>query len=467
MLGNLFKYEKSDSITAKGMSLLPHIKTFHDTYTFLQKSQWWSREKLEEYQMRQLSKLLHHAYENVPYYRKVFNERGSKPKDIQDFNDLQKLPFLTKEIIRDNLSNLKATNYSQGKLEYVTTAGSTGVPLGLYYERGVSRAQEWAFIKTQWDRVGYRFRDKCVVLRDNIVKSANEGEFWEYALFGRWLVLSSYHMTDENLPKYIEKIRKFKPKFIQAYPSAITILARFIRENDVEPFATVKAILCSSENLYLWQRELLEEVFRCQVYSFYGHTERVVLAGECEKSIYYHIFPEYGFVEPIGKDSKPVANQGEIGEIVATGFTNFAMPLIRYRTADLGIYAGYGCRCGRNYPLIKSVEGRLQEFIVANDGSLVSLGSIIGGIHEAEWAKVRQTQFFQEIPGKLVIKVVKDPSYYNAEVEADVLALFKARLGNQFILDVKFVDYFPCSQRGKHKFLIQKLPIEFENIVSK
>lgn len=115
----------------------------------------------------------------------------------------------------------------------------------------------------------------------------------------------------------------------------------------------------------------------------------------------------------------------------------------------------------------KSVEGRLQEFIVANDRSLVSLGAIIGGIHEAEWTKVRQTQFFQEIPGKLVIKVVKDPSYYNAEVEADGLALFKARLENQFILDVKFVDYFPRNQRGKHQLLIQKLPIEFENIVSK
>ena len=458
MLGNLFR---SDSIAAKAINLLPYIKTFYHTYTFLQKSQWWSRAKLEEYQMQQLSKLLHHAYENVPYYRKVFDERGLRPKDVQDFSDLQKLPSLTKEIIRDNFNDLKATNYPQEKLEYVTTGGSTGVPLGLYYERGVSRAQEWAFMKTQWDRVGYRFRDKCVVLRDYVVKSANKGKFWESALFGRWLILSSYHMTDETLPKYIDKIRKFKPKFIQAYPSAITILARFMRENDVKPFPTVKAILCSSENLYSWQRDLLEEVFQCRVYSWYGHTERAVLAGECEKSIYYHVFPEYGFVELIGKDGKPVTNQDEIGEIVATGLNNLFMPLIRYRTADLGIYAGYGCECGRNYPLLNRVEGRLQEFIVANDGSLISLGAIIGGIHEAEWTKVKQTQFLQEIPGELVIKVVKDPSYSNAEVEAYVLRLFKARLEGRCKLSVKFVDHIPRTRRGKYRFLIQELPIKF------
>jgi len=98
-------------------------------YNFLQESQWWSKEKLEEYQIQQLSKLLNHAYKNVPYYRRVFDERGLKPKDIQDFKDLQKLPYLTKEIIQDNLPNLVARNYPRSKLRYATTGGSTGIPM--------------------------------------------------------------------------------------------------------------------------------------------------------------------------------------------------------------------------------------------------------------------------------------------------------------------------------------------------
>jgi len=163
--------------------------------------------------MQQLSKLLHHAYENVPYYRRVFDDRGIKPKDIQDFDDMSKLPYLTKAIIQENLPALVAQNYPKSKLQYVTTGGSTGIPLGFYHERGVSSAREWAFMKAQWDRVGYHLRDKCVVLRGRVVESAAEGKFWEYSLFGRWLILSSYHMIDENLPKYIEKIREFNPDF--------------------------------------------------------------------------------------------------------------------------------------------------------------------------------------------------------------------------------------------------------------
>ena len=278
-------------------------KVFWDTYNFLQESQWWGKERLEEYQMQQLSKLLNHAYENVPYYQKVFNERGLCPKDIQNFDDLRKLPYLTKEIIQENLPDLVARNYSKSKLQYVTTGGSIGIPMGFYQEKGVSAAKEQAFMLAQWNRVGFKIGDRCVVLRGNVVHSASKGKLWEYEPVNKNLILSSYYMTDETLPKYIDRIREFKPDFIQAYPSAITILARYMKENNVEPFLSVKALLFGSENLYPWQREFLEKVFQCRAYSWYGHSEMCALAGECDQSIYYHIFPEYGFVELICSDN--------------------------------------------------------------------------------------------------------------------------------------------------------------------
>jgi len=113
-------------------------KVFWKTYNFLQESQWWSREKLEEYQMQQLSKLLHHAYENVPYYRNIFDERGLRPENIQDFEDLKKLPYLTKENIRENIKDLIARNIPNANLKYVTTGVSTGIPLGFYQEKRVT-----------------------------------------------------------------------------------------------------------------------------------------------------------------------------------------------------------------------------------------------------------------------------------------------------------------------------------------
>ena len=451
-----------DSTTAKALRILPSYKVFREKYKFLQKSQWWSRDQLEEYQLQQLGKLLNNAYENVPYYKKVFDERGLKPKDIQDFKDLQKLPFLTKEIIRDNLNDLKARNYPAEKLEYVTTGGSTGIPLGLYYEKGVSCAIEWAFMKTQWDRVGYHFRDKCVILRGNVVKSADSAKFWERSLFGRWLILSSYHMTDEKLPKYIEKIKKFKPNFIQAYPSTITILARFMRESNIEPFPTVKAILCGSENLYQWQRELLEEVFQCRVFSWYGHSEMAVLAGECEKNNFYHIFPEYGIVELIGKDGKYVTDGNEVGEIVATSLNNFACPLIRYRTMDLAVPSNAKCDCGRNYPLLKKVEGRLQEIVVTKDRRLITLTALIFAQHFEAFSKVKEMQLMQEEEGELMVRIVKTLQYSEND-EQEFLTKMQKAVGNGLDINFEYVDHIPRTETGKYRFLIQKLPIEFGN----
>ena len=436
-------------------------RVFWETYNFLQESQWWSREQLKEYQLGQLSKLLHHAYENVPYYRRVFDERGLKPKDIQDFKDLQKLPYLTKEIIQDNLPDLVARNYPRSKLQYATTGGSTGIPMGFYLEKGVSNAKEWAFMLTQWNRVGFKIGDRCVVLRGNVVESASKGKFWEYDPVNKNLILSSYHLTDENMPKYIEKIREFKPDFIQAYPSAISILARFMKEHNIEPFPSVKALLCGSENLYSWQRELLEDVFQCRVYSWYGHTEQAVLAGECEKSTYYHIFPEYGIVEIIGKDGKPVTAENEMGEIVATGLNNFICPLIRYRTMDLAVPASGKCECGRDYPLLKKVEGRLQELIVTGTGRLISMTAI--NMHSDVFDNVKQFQFYQEKKGEVIFNIVRKQSYTDQDTEYIRKELYK-KLGDDVNLIIRFVDHIPRTQRGKYRFLIQKLPIEFGDV---
>ena len=431
---------------------------FWETYNFLQESQWWSREKLEEHQMQQLSTLLHHAYDNVPYYRKLFDERGLKPKDIQDWDDLKKLPYLTKGIIRENLSDLIARNYPKSKLQCATTGGSTGIPMGFYHEKGVSEAKERAFIITLWHRVNFKMGDRCVVLRGNVVHSANKGKFWEYDPVNKNLILSSYHMTDELLPNYIAKIREFRPDFIQAYPSVVTILARFMEKNDIKPFTSLKALLCGSENLYPWQRELLEEVFQCRVYSWYGHSERAVLAGECEKSTYYHIFPEYGIVELINKDGNPVTNEDELGEIVATGFNNFICPFIRYRTMDLAIRTDAKCECGWNYPLVKTVEGRLQEFFVDKTGSLTTFTCA----HKALWnvkEKINAYQYVQNEPGKVLLNIDVRNKFSISDIDS-VKRTF-LNFYPRFDITIKFVEDIPRTERGKFTYLIQKLPIEF------
>jgi len=151
-------------MTARVLRLLPAYSVYRETYALLRQSCRWNREEIAGYQAEALSHLLEHAYENVPYYRRIFRERSLAPEDIETPADLALLPLLTREILQANLPDLKARNYPESAFEYVTTGGSTGIPVGFYYEKGVSRAREWAFMKTQWDRVGYRFTDRCVVL---------------------------------------------------------------------------------------------------------------------------------------------------------------------------------------------------------------------------------------------------------------------------------------------------------------
>jgi len=448
-------------------SIPPRIrfgKVFWETYNFLQESQWWSKEKLEEYQMQQLRNLLNHAYENVPYYRRVFEERDLKLKDIQDFSDLRKLPFLNKDLVRDNFHDLIAENIPREQMKYVTTGGSTGIPLGLYIENKTN-AIRMAFEWREWNWMGYRFGDRCVVLRGNVVNRKESGKktWWEYDRENNYLILSTYDMTDERLPNYVQKIEEFKPRVIRGYPSALDIMARFIKNNNLTINATgkINAISTSSENLYPGQREMIEEVFGCKVFDKYGNVEQVTILGECEKREGYHDLMEYSYTEILDKEGKLITKEGEIGEIVSTGFTNYALPLIRYRTQDLAEHTTHECSCGRQFPLVKRIEGRLQGLIVTKNGNLVSMAAL--NMHSDVFDNVKQFQFYQDTPGEVVLRLVKKNTYTESDTEYILQELHK-KLRCQVELEIEFLSEIPRTDRGKYRLLVQKLSIQAQYV---
>ena len=190
-------------ISGRIYSLVPISIRYGRIYTeymeLLEQSQWWSRQEIEQYQWRQLEALLKHAYQNVPFYRRIFDERGLKPEQIQNFDDFRQLPFLTKELVRNNFDDLVARNYSKSKQLSVITGGSTGNPLLLYYEKGVSRSKELAFITTLLHRVGYKFGDKVVVLEHFLGSSAGKKGLWAYDPIKNRLLFSIYHNNFEIL----------------------------------------------------------------------------------------------------------------------------------------------------------------------------------------------------------------------------------------------------------------------------
>jgi phenylacetate-CoA ligase len=423
---------------------------------FLSQSQHWSEDELLSYQWNQIKKLLHHAYENIPYYRQIFREMDAHPEDFRDFSDFEKFPTLTKADLQEHLEDLVAMNCPPHRRVYTTTGGSTGIPVGMYFDKVESYAKEWAFITTLWRRVGYRDVDRIAVMRGEIV---SKGQFWEKSPFQNRLIFSTYHLTDDKLPLYLKRLREFRPKYIHAYPSSIIIVAKFMLERQEPPVECVRAILCGSENLYDWQRQLIEQAFQCRVYSWYGQTEKVCLAGECEHSSKLHIFPEYGFTELLDEAGNKIEEPGIIGEIVATGFLSCCMPLIRYRTMDMASYApGYCELCGRRYRLFERIEGRLQEFIVTATGRYISMTAI--NMHSPVFDNVRQFRFYQDTPGKVILKIVPKNSYGEQD-EANIRRELALKLGPDVELIIELVDEIPRTLRGKYRFLEQKLPLRF------
>lgn len=394
LIGN-FPYPVKQGLKHVYGALPPRIrygKVFWETYNFLQESQWWSREKLEEYQLQQLSKLLHHAYANVPYYRRVFDERGLKPVDIQDLSDLSKLPCLSKDTFKSFARKLTAKNAALSKLSMSHTSGTTGSPLQ-FYRDPLEVQKEWAFVCHQWARVGYKPGDPRIELRGAI----NEKIPIYYDPLSKVLRFSPLVGSKKIARDYLERMRVFGAEFLHGYPGAIASFAHAIKRYGVTVPFKLRAVLFASETLYEWEREVVQEVFNCLTFDFYGQAEHVVMASECEKSTQYHCVPQYGITE-IDPDTH---------EIIGTGFLNYVNPFIRYRTTDVALTPiSSGCeQCGRNYyPVFAKVEGRLEDFIINPQGALIAPAVITHPFKDLK--TIKDTQVVQESPDRVIVRAV-------------------------------------------------------------
>ncbi len=420
--------------------------------SFLAVSQGWSRDQLLDYQWRQFRLLLDHAYANVPFYHATWSALGVTPADIRSWADVAILPLLTKDQVRAHREELVARNY-RDRLLTANTGGSTGQPLEFYWERGRTRALERAFMWRQWQWAGFTYGQRTAVIRGQTVS----GGLAHYDPIDRHLFLSGFSLSDATAAEYLAKLREYRPISIQAYPSTITLLAGFMKRHDEPPIAGLKVILAGSENLYPSQRSLVEEVFGCRVYSWYGHGESVCLAGGCEQSDLYHVYSEYGYAELVDPEGRVLPwTPGVRGEIVGTGFNNWAMPLIRYRTGDIAIAGPAECECGRHYPLWERIEGRLQDYIVSSSGQMISVTAFAFGQHYHAFQKIERMQLVQNEPGAVIVRLVPTSGWTDADEEELIHDMHRA-LGGGWKIEVQRVDHIELTQRGKQRFVLQNV----------
>jgi phenylacetate-CoA ligase len=446
------------SLIGKAYAALPigvrYGRTYRETASLLRESRYWSRERIESFQVSRLRELLQHALANVPYYSETLKSAGVVPEDIRALSDLRGIALLDKETILARAVDLRDRNLPERDFIPVTTGGSSGTPLRFFQQKSVSWEREVAFIGSLWERVGFRYgKDARLVLRGSPVANA-DGILYRPAT--REFVCSTYHTEPERLARYLDLLLKERIPFIHGHVSSIALFAQYVISTGAK--VALKAALGGSEKVFPFQRDLVQRAFGCRLFSWYGQSEQVALAGECEHSPKYHVFPEYGILELIDEAGDPITRPGELGEIVGTGFNNPGMPFIRYRTGDLAVFAEGPCPdCGRNYPLLERIEGRNYEYVITRSGNPVSLTGLIYGQHFKAFGCIAKMQIDQAEMGKITIRIVPGAGYDAKEVETELKGKIHDAVGGEIEAEVQVVGRIPPSAMGKHRFLIQKL----------
>jgi phenylacetate-CoA ligase len=427
-------------------------KKFKNQYKEFKDNEELSSGDLEEYQNEKLRKLVKHSFETVPYYRNIFDERKLRPHDINSINDLYKLPILTKEDIRTNYQDLISSRVSKRNMRYGHTSGTTGTPLNVVYDINVCvvhHAADWR--QKSWG--GMDIGDNYASIQGRMIcpSHQNKPPFWRKNYINNQLFMSSFHLKKEYLQAYFDKLDKNNIRYIEGYPSTLFTLASYLASTGQK--YKMNTVFTSSETLFEFQREIIEEVFQTKVFDFYGMAERTTYATECAMHSGHHINTDYGVTEFLDSNDAPV-QKGEMGRIIATSLHNYAFPMIRYQTNDSCSTKVKSCDCGSSFPLMDDVATKNEAIITLPDGRWISPSVLTHPFKPM--INIIASQIIQENLHHIRIKIQKNEKYTLSD-EKMLLSAFKERVGKDIGLSVEYVEEISKTSSGKFKWVTSRV----------
>lgn len=405
-----------------------------------------------KYRNHKLSKILKYAYRHSPYYKKLFQQFKLDPKSLKNF---EKLPLLDKNTVRKQRDDIVSDEIERLFFYKANTGGSTGEPLDfpVSYIVGniVSVHQEFQYRVN----MGYNAGDRIVAFDGTSVPEEflKNKIYWVETSrndipFGR-LSYSSLYLTSETIPCYINHMLDFEPAILRGYPSFINSICEYILKKGIEISFKVKGVELTAENTYDWQIENIKKALHARVFFQYGHSEASVHAFTTDDTYKYICSPFFGYVEILDSKGDPV-KENEMGEIVVTGFYNFAHPFIRYRTGDMAIFG----TDEKGFVVLNKIVGRTQDFIYTKDRERIALTALIFGQHYRAFRNIEKWQLVQDVPGKILIKIIRGKDFSSND-EEEIRAKFKNICSID--PDFEFVNHIPLTRAGKFKFLIQHI----------
>ncbi|MPZ18389.1 MAG: hypothetical protein GEV06_10820 [Luteitalea sp.] len=417
----------------------------------LTETERWSASDLQDHVDAQLRTIVAHAFERVPYYRRLSERTGLKPTDVQSVHDLAKLPILEKEPIRLAPTDFVAAGEdSEHRLIRLSTSGTTGTPLTVFCDI-TSRRRHYAF----WVRLRAWFGITPEAYRATFFgrvvcpRGQDRPPFWRVDRFQRNYLFSSHHLHRQNLASYCDALRRLQPPEIIGYPSSLHAVAVYVLDRGVTDIRP-RAVFTTAETLLPHQRRAIEQAFGTNVIDQYGSVEMVHFVSQCERGS-YHVHPEHGLLEVVGPDGEPVP-AGTPGDAVCTTFVNRAMPLLRYRLGDRVVLRDGSCPCGRNFPMVAEILGRIDDVLVTPSGRpLGRLTPVFGQLDG-----IREAQIVQPSLDRLVVKLVLVDAFSEVRREKLLYELRK-RTGNELRIDLEVVSEIPKESSGKFRAVVSLL----------
>lgn len=415
----------------------------------LERSQWQSPELLRRHQEEKLHQLLTRAARQVPYYRNSDAYRGME--QIHTITNLASLPVLRKSAMRQQQAFI-ADN--AGALKTMSTGGSSGEPLRFHLGKArISHdvAARWRCLRW-W---GVEIGDREALMWGSPIELGKQDRLrlWRDRLF-RSLLLPAFDLKPATLDEYLCRLRSYAPRIISGYPSALCTLVSRARERGIRlDDIGVRVIFVTAERLYDEQRALLERSFGAPVANGYGARDAGFIAHECPAGG-MHIAAEDILVEILDEHDQPVP-PGQSGEIVVTHLASGDFPFIRYATGDRGAISATPCICGRSLPLLKQIDGRSTDFVVASDGTVMHGLALIYILRELSFVRMFRIiqESRQEIQVQLVLAGQDVPDLHRA-----IIVPIRQRLGETVNVALEIVSHIAPEATGKYRYIINRMP---------
>lgn len=427
--------------------LLRHGGRYRAYCRELTESQWWNQADLQADQNERLRRLIAYCYEQIPYYRDLFDRLRLGPGDVRTTADLQALPILEKETVRSQ-PNRFLPRRAPERLVAHTTGGTTGTPLR-YFATPSAIQFNYAVYEVRFRHwAGVRFGERMASMNGRVIvgMDVDEPPFWRHNPAFNQLYLSAYHLSPRNLPHYVERLQRFDPQVFVGYVSTVHAIARFMLDTGNVGTVRPRAVLVSSETLFDWMRADIEQAFQCRVFDGYSLGELVAFVSQCDAGS-MHVSPEYGVVELVEIEGQH--------EIVATGLMNYGMPLLRYRTGDVAEPAAAGaCECGRQLPRLGRIMGRIDDRIITPDGNTVGPAALSLALQDVP--NLRAAQIVQDTTAGVVVRLDTTGAFTH-EDEQFLLDELRKRVGHALAIEFEHVPHIPRTGAGKQRLIVSRL----------